>query len=89
MPSISVVVPVYQAELNLRALYGELIPAIEGITDTFEIILVEDCSKDRSWEIICDLAAHDARVRGFRFRRNFGQHHALLCGISLHAVRSL
>jgi|SRR5208282_2162608 len=81
MPSISVVVPVYQAELNLRALYGELIPAIEAITDTFEIILVEDCSKDRSWEIICDLAAQDARVRGFRFRRNFGQHQALLCGI--------
>jgi glycosyltransferase involved in cell wall biosynthesis len=81
MPSISVVVPVYQAELNLRALYGELIPAIEAITDTFEIVLVEDCSKDRSWEIICELAAQDARVRGFRFYRNFGQHHALLCGI--------
>ncbi|MGO9605597.1 MAG: glycosyltransferase family 2 protein [Candidatus Binataceae bacterium] len=81
MPSISVVVPVYQAELNLRALYGELIPAIEGITDRFEIIFVEDCGKDRSWEIICDLATQDARVRGFRFRRNFGQHHALLCGI--------
>ncbi|MGO9452448.1 MAG: glycosyltransferase family 2 protein, partial [Candidatus Binataceae bacterium] len=81
MPSISVVVPVYQAELNLRALYGELIPAIEEITDRFEIIFVEDCGKDRSWEIVCDLATQDARVLGFRFRRNFGQHHALLCGI--------
>ena len=81
MPSISVVVPVYQAELNLRALYGELIPVLEAMTSTFELILVEDCSQDRSWEIICDLAARDARVRGFRLRRNFGQHQALLCGI--------
>jgi glycosyltransferase involved in cell wall biosynthesis len=81
MPSVSVVIPVYQAEPNLQALYRELIPAVEAVTSNFEVIFVEDCSKDRSWELICDLAARDARVCGLRLRRNFGQHHALLCGI--------
>ncbi len=81
MPSISVVIPVFQAEFTIRRLYEQLVPELEALTNQFEIVLVEDFSKDNSWATICELAAYDGRVRGFRLRRNFGQHNALLCGI--------
>jgi len=81
MPSLSVVIPVFQAELTIRRLYEQLVPELESITNQFEIILVEDFSRDNSWPIIRDLAACDGRVRGIRLRRNFGQHNAILCGI--------
>jgi undecaprenyl-phosphate 4-deoxy-4-formamido-L-arabinose transferase len=47
----------------------------------FEILFVEDCGGDMSWDVIQDLANSDARVQGLRMSRNFGQHSALLCGI--------
>ncbi len=47
----------------------------------FEIIFVEDCGGDGSWQVIQALAAEDCRVRGLRMSRNYGQHNALLCGI--------
>ncbi len=81
MPSLSVVVPVYNAEPNLEELHRQLASVLTTLTDCFEIILVDDASRDRSWEIIEKIAAADARVRGFRLSRNYGQHNALLCGI--------
>jgi glycosyltransferase involved in cell wall biosynthesis len=81
MFSISIVIPVYQAEMTLRELHRQLVAALQRITNQFEIVFVEDCGKDRSWEIIEELASSDDHVRGFRLRRNFGQHNALLCGI--------
>lgn len=81
-PEISVVIPVFQAALSLVELYQEAVSAFRHITDTYEIIFVEDCGTDGSWQIIRELAAQDERVRGFRLRRNFGQHSALLCGIA-------
>lgn len=79
--SVSVVIPVYHAELSLRILYEKLIPVLEGLTDRFEVVMVEDHSRDASWNIIQDLASRDQRVRGIRLSRNYGQHNALLCGI--------
>jgi glycosyltransferase involved in cell wall biosynthesis len=79
--TVSVVIPVYRAELTLRDLYGQLSVAMEQIAPTFEIIFVEDCGGDESWSIISELAAADHRVRGIRMSRNYGQHNALLCGI--------
>lgn len=81
MESISIVIPIYNAALTLSELYRQLIPAVEALTECFEIIMVEDCSRDRSWEIICEIARNDSRVRGKRFSRNYGQHNALLCGV--------
>lgn len=54
---------------------------LEQCAETFEIILVEDCGGDNAWVVIRALARRDPRVRGFRMRRNYGQHNALLCGI--------
>jgi glycosyltransferase involved in cell wall biosynthesis len=81
MNSVSVVIPVYNAEPCLENLYDQLIPAMEAITTQFEVIMVEDHGEDDSWSIISRLAEQDTRVRGIRLSRNFGQHNALLCGI--------
>ena len=81
MPHISAVVPVYKAENCLSELYRRLRAAMESITPDFEIILVEDCGGDRSWEIIEDLAKTDGRVKGIQFSRNFGQHYGISAGV--------
>ncbi|MBA4446748.1 glycosyltransferase [Cylindrospermopsis raciborskii CS-506_D] len=54
MPHLSVVIPVYKAEGCLGVLYERLKHSLEQITQDFEILLVEDCGGDRSWDIIVD-----------------------------------
>jgi glycosyltransferase involved in cell wall biosynthesis len=78
---VSIVIPVFNAEANLPELYRQLMPAMERLVERFEVILVEDSSRDRSWDVIKHLAANDDRIHGLRMSRNFGQHNALLCGI--------
>jgi len=80
-PLISVVIPVYKAEKILDELYRRLKLALETVTPMFEIVLVEDCGGDRSWEVIERLAATDARVHGLQFSRNFGQHYGITAGL--------
>src|SRR6188474_22648 len=83
MPHISIVTPVYKAEGCLEELYRRLVTAISGITEDFEIIMIEDCGGDRSWEIIQALARKDARVKGLQFSRNFGQHYGITAGLDV------
>jgi len=80
---ISVVVPVYRSASTLEQLCQRLISALESARVSFEIILVEDCGPDNSWEVVTAIASKERRVRGIRLTRNFGQHAATLCGISL------
>jgi dolichol-phosphate mannosyltransferase len=80
-PLISVVIPVYKAERMLDELYSRLKAALETVSPAFEIILVEDCGGDGSWDVIERLAAADARVQGFQFSRNFGQHYGITAGL--------
>ena len=81
VPTISIVVPVYRAEDSLNELHRRLVVTLEREALEFEILFVEDCGGDKSWEVIQELANSDVRVRGLRMSRNFGQHNALLCGI--------
>jgi polyisoprenyl-phosphate glycosyltransferase len=81
MPHLSVVTPVYRAEDCLEELYRRLVATLSGITQDFEIIMVEDCGGDRSWDIIRQLARRDARVKGIQFSRNFGQHYGITAGL--------
>lgn len=81
VPLISVIIPVYKAETMLDELYRRLRAALEQVTPDFEIVLVEDCGGDRSWEVIERLAAADPRVRGLQFSRNFGQHYGITAGL--------
>ena len=79
---ISVVIPVYNSEPTLQELIERVTTAVETITGEFEIVLIDDCSHDGSWKRIAELGARNARLRGYRLTKNFGQHAASLCGIS-------
>lgn len=79
MISLSIVVPVYNSEDSLPLLVERLQPVLAAHSS--EIILVNDDSRDRSWDVIQRLAATYDNVRGINLMRNYGQHSALLCGI--------
>lgn len=76
---LSIVVPVYCSERTLPTLCARLEEALKGAP--FELILVDDCSKDESWRVIAELSRRLPWVRGIRLARNFGQQSALLCGV--------
>jgi dolichol-phosphate mannosyltransferase len=78
---ISVVTPVYMAEKIVELLVLEIAKAVEAITSDYEIILVEDGSKDNSWECIVKECKKDKRVKGVKLSRNFGQHYAITAGL--------
>ena len=79
-PGISVVVPVYNSESSLPELIRRLETVLNGLSQPFEVVLVNDGSHDDSWGVIQRLAEREW-VRGINLMRNFGQHNALLCGI--------
>ena len=78
---ISIVVPVYNSEASLPPLIERLERVLPSISLDFEVILVNDGSRDRSWDVVTQLAADHRCVRGINLVRNFGQHNALLAGI--------
>jgi glycosyltransferase involved in cell wall biosynthesis len=79
--TLSVVVPVYNSEGTLRLLVERLRQVLTDMSSAYEIILVNDGSRDRSWYIIQGLVASDPLVHGINLMRNYGQHNALLAGI--------
>lgn len=79
--SISVVTPVYNGEASVGELCRRLAEVLPSISAQHEIILVNDGSPDRSWEMISELSSRSPVVRGLNLMRNYGQHNALLCGI--------
>jgi dolichol-phosphate mannosyltransferase len=62
-------------------LYRRLKASLETITQDFEILLIEDCGGDRSWDMIVELSQMDKRVKGIQFSRNFGQHYGITAGL--------
>ncbi len=81
LPGVSAVIPVFNGEASLEPLCARLAQVLAAGKVDFEIVFVEDCSRDNSWKTIEALARRDSRFRGIRLSRNFGQHNALLCGI--------
>ena len=79
--SISVVTPVYNGEASVGELCQRLANVLPRISAQHEVILVNDGSRDRSWETISELCSRSPVVRGLNLMRNYGQHNALLCGI--------
>ncbi len=79
--SISVVTPVYNGEASIAELCRRLAEVLPRISTQHEVILVNDGSRDRSWETISELSSRSPIVRGLNLMRNYGQHNALLCGI--------
>jgi glycosyltransferase involved in cell wall biosynthesis len=80
-PELSIVVPVFNEEVNILAMYERLVAALAEKVVGFEILYVDDGSTDASWEKISELASRDERVRGIRFARNFGHQAALTAGV--------
>ena len=80
-PAVSVVVPIYNEEENVALLHQRLTEALGALGRSYEIVYVDDGSRDRSFARLCDAAATDRQVRIVRFRRNFGQTAALQAGI--------
>jgi undecaprenyl-phosphate 4-deoxy-4-formamido-L-arabinose transferase len=80
-PGISVVIPVYNSQDSLRPLLERLEPVLAARTAHFEVIMVNDSSRDQSWQRIEALARELPFVCGINLMRNYGQHNALLCGI--------
>lgn len=80
-PSVTVVVPVYNSESTLAELVERLGRVLPVVATQYEVILVNDGSRDASWDVIAQLCADHTWVRGVDMLRNYGQHNALLCGI--------
>ena len=81
--SLSVVIPVYNGAATLPAVINRLLPVLQEVGAPFEIILVNDGSRDGSWATIESLARQRPEIKGVDLMRNYGQHNALLCGIRL------
>ncbi len=80
-PELSVVVPAFNEEENVVPLCQRLAAALEGVVRDFEVVLVDDGSRDATWQRIAELTATDPRVRGIRFARNFGHQAAVTAGV--------
>jgi polyisoprenyl-phosphate glycosyltransferase len=80
-PVVSIVVPVYNEEEVLQELYDRTKQVMEQLSEPWELILVDDGSRDRSAEIIADLNRNDPRVKGISFSRNFGFQEAVTAGL--------
>jgi undecaprenyl-phosphate 4-deoxy-4-formamido-L-arabinose transferase len=79
-PALSVVVTLLNEEGSVEELYGRTVSALDG--KAFEVIFVDDGSSDGTWAAVQRLQADDGRVRGVRFKRNFGQHPAMHAGLA-------
>ena len=80
---ISAVIPVYDESESLQQLHGELVRALDALGRPWEVLYLDDGSRDGSDRVIAALAQQDARVRGLSFRRNFGKSAALAVGFRM------
>jgi glycosyltransferase involved in cell wall biosynthesis len=78
---LSIISPVYRAEKIIPELVRQIKAAVESITLSYEIILVEDCGPDNSWGAIETICAQEQKVKGIKLSRNFGQHYAITAGL--------
>jgi glycosyltransferase involved in cell wall biosynthesis len=81
MQHLSIVSPVYNAEKIIPLLVKRIENSIQKITADYEIILVDDCGPDNSWEVIENIAKTNPKIIGIKLSRNFGQHYAITAGL--------
>lgn len=82
-PELSIVIPVYRSKDTITQLIQRTTAVFSEKKINIEIIMVEDCGGDGSWEVIESLAADQPALRGVRLSRNFGQHAATICGMAM------
>ena len=79
---ISVVIPVYKSQDCLSELAKRLTDVLDGLGKSYEIVLVNDCSPDGSWEKIVELSNIYDKIKGVNLRKNFGQDCAIMAGLN-------
>jgi len=77
---LSLVIPLFNEEESLQELVAWIAKVCEAHDFSYEVLLVDDGSKDKSWSVIRELSASNKRVKGIRFRRNYGKSAALNAG---------
>jgi polyisoprenyl-phosphate glycosyltransferase len=77
----SVVIPVYNGEFYLEEVSHRIKNTFEKITDDYELIFVDDGSKDQSWKKLQEIQKKDEKIKIIKLSRNYGQHNATLCGL--------
>ncbi|WP_136669290.1 glycosyltransferase family 2 protein [Flavobacterium sp. H122] len=82
-PEISFVSPVYKAERILDKLVSEIQKVMDEINQPYEVILVDDRSPDGSWQVMRKISSKFPEVKSIRLSRNFGQHPAIMAGLSM------
>ena len=85
MPKYSIVVPFHNEEQNVTRLYDRVKDVMETVNESFELVFVDDGSRDRTYRLLEEIAAVDSRVLLIKLRRNFGQTSALAAGFD-HAT---
>ncbi len=80
-PSVSVVVPVYNEEANLRPLYARLARVLDATGRRYEVVFVDDGSTDRSLDVLRGLQGAHGAIRVISLNRNYGQHAAIFAGL--------
>jgi len=82
LPLVSIVVPVYNEELNIRPFYETVAPLLASFEDQyrFEFVFTDNHSTDSTFSLLQSLAQHDARVHVYRFSRNFGYQRSIMTG---------
>jgi len=80
-PKLSIIVPFYNEEESIGPLYRAIVSAIDPLNITYEMVFVDDGSRDNTVPLATDLARRDPRVRLVKFRRNYGQTPAMAAGI--------
>jgi glycosyltransferase involved in cell wall biosynthesis len=80
MPKYSIVVPFHNEEENVTTLYDRVKLVMEQVGESFEMVFVDDGSRDRTYRLLEEIAAVDSRVLVIKLRRNFGQTSALAAG---------
>ncbi|MGZ3865161.1 MAG: glycosyltransferase family 2 protein [Bacteroidia bacterium] len=78
----SILIPVCNSESCLKKTADAVVMAIEKLNKSYELILIDDGSRDKSWEIIKQLRESNKNITGIKLNRNYGQHNALLCGLN-------
>jgi glycosyltransferase involved in cell wall biosynthesis len=82
---LSIIVPLFNEEKVLPLFVERLRSVLNDIDESYEVLLVDDGSRDRTYEVICQIAGEDSRIRGLMLSRNFGKEAALLAGLE-HAT---